>query len=105
MKQQEVFSRILKWAFRFGAVSVTVLAVIDGDYVLAIWSALALGFEWFADNLSKDIEIMEKVYLDIVEIILKKNGEIFSKDIEIAWLQEEIDRLIKERNESDTEKR
>ena len=84
------------WAFTVCASAVAVLAVIKGQYALAVWPILAATFDWLATTFQ---ELMEDA-VDYGDAMAKANieqsAELCDAKLKILELENEIERLKKE---------
>lgn len=94
---KKVLTKALKWLVPICGVAVAVIGVITGQFNLAIWALLAAAFSWMADELRElsdhAIEYGDAMMLENLKI----SSELCDAKLKIVELQEEIDRLKKER--------
>ena len=97
MEAKSFFTKALKWLVPFSGVAVAVLGVITGQYNLAIWALLAAAFSWMAYEFRElsdhAIEYGDAMMLDNLKI----SSELCDAKLKIVVLQEEIERLKKEK--------
>lgn len=86
-----------EWAFRIGAVTVSIICIIKGNDVGAIWPIIALVFHLIAckfqdlcEDMINDFEALNQAHS---EAFCALSDELAKKDAEITALKEEINRL------------
>lgn len=94
---KKFLTKALKWLAPFSGVAVAILGLITGQYSLAIWACLAAAFSWIAEEwreLSEHaVEYGDAMMLDNLKI----SSELCDAKLKIVELQEEIERLKKEK--------
>ena len=91
--RQQHIKKVSLWAFTICAVAVAVLAVIKGQYALAVWPILAAFFDWMTTT----FQDLAEDAVEYGDAMMQENLEMSSKlcdaEIKIVELQEEINRL------------
>ena len=91
------YKHIGEWAFRIGAVIVSIICLIEGNAVGVIWPIIALVFHLIACEFEKLIDTMVNDFDAFAqaqsEAFCALSDELVKKDAEITALKEEINKL------------
>ena len=91
--RQRHIRQVSFWAFTICAVAVAVLAVIKGQYALAVWPILAAFFDWMARAFMDMAEDAVEYGDAMMMANLEQSRELCDAHLKILELQEEINRL------------
>lgn len=91
--RQRHIRKVSLWTFTICAVTVAVLAVIKGQYALAVWPILAAFFDWMAGAFMDMAEDAVEYGDAMMMINLEQSRELCDAYLKIRELQEEINKL------------
>ena len=88
--RQQHIRKVGLWAFTICAVAVAVLAVIKGQYALAVWPILAALFDWLATTF-QDLAEDAVEYGDAMMMAnLEQSRELCDAQLKIIELEEQL---------------
>ena len=100
--RQQSIRKVCLWAFTICAAAAAVLAVIKGQYALALWPILAALFDWLATTF-QDLAEDAVEYGDAMMMTnLEQSRELCDAQLKILELKNEIERLKNGNKEENT---